>query len=64
MNERPVELEGDPRVDLELARAHGLSEEEYLAIGRLLNRPPTFTELGVFSLMWSEHCCTNPRAGT
>ncbi len=35
---------------------HGLSEEEYARIVRILGREPTFTELGVFSAMWSEHC--------
>jgi len=35
---------------------HGLSEEEYGRIRRILGRTPTFTELGIFSAMWSEHC--------
>ncbi|HJU29502.1 MAG TPA: phosphoribosylformylglycinamidine synthase subunit PurL [Candidatus Binataceae bacterium] len=52
----PLSLPGDPAVDLAQARAHGLSEGEYAAIGKLLGRAPTFTELGVFSVMWSEHC--------
>ncbi|MFQ5822936.1 MAG: phosphoribosylformylglycinamidine synthase subunit PurL [bacterium] len=46
----------EPNVDLELAKAHGLSEEEYARILELLGRTPTFTELGIFSVMWSEHC--------
>jgi phosphoribosylformylglycinamidine synthase len=46
----------EPKVDLELAKAHGLSEEEYERILEILGRTPTFTELGIFSVMWSEHC--------
>ncbi|MGH7917082.1 MAG: AIR synthase related protein, partial [Candidatus Binataceae bacterium] len=56
MNQRPVALPGEPTVNLEQARAHGLSADEYAAIERHLGRTPTFTELGVFSVMWSEHC--------
>jgi phosphoribosylformylglycinamidine synthase len=43
-------------VTLELALAHGLNEEEYQRILEILGRTPTFTELGIFSVMWSEHC--------
>src|SRR6476646_6665850 len=39
-----------------LIREHGLSETEYERIRGVLGRDPNFTELGVFSLMWSEHC--------
>jgi phosphoribosylformylglycinamidine synthase len=46
----------EPQVTLELARQHGLSEEEYNRILEILGRVPTFTELGIFSVMWSEHC--------
>jgi phosphoribosylformylglycinamidine synthase len=35
---------------------HGLTAEEYTRIVELLGREPTFTELGIFSVMWSEHC--------
>jgi phosphoribosylformylglycinamidine synthase II len=52
----PVSLPGEPRVDLEQARAHGITGDEYRAIERILGRTATFTELGVFSVMWSEHC--------
>jgi phosphoribosylformylglycinamidine synthase II len=37
-------------------REHGLSDEEYGRIKRLLNRDPNLVELGIFSVMWSEHC--------
>lgn len=52
----PVPLAGEPVVDAALARAHGLTDPEYASIKRWLGRTPTFTELGVFSVMWSEHC--------
>jgi len=45
-----------PEVNLELARNLGLTEEEFNEIKKLLKRVPNFTELGVFSAMWSEHC--------
>jgi phosphoribosylformylglycinamidine synthase len=41
---------------LALAIEHGLSEDEWRRILRVLNRTPNFTELGIFSVMWSEHC--------
>jgi phosphoribosylformylglycinamidine synthase II len=40
----------------ELIRDHGLTDEEYERIKSILSRDPNFTELGVFSVMWSEHC--------
>jgi len=40
----------------ELVRDHNLSPEEYRKILDLLGREPTLTELGIFSVMWSEHC--------
>jgi phosphoribosylformylglycinamidine synthase len=46
----------DPKVTLELALEHGLLKEEYDRINAMLGRVPTFTELGIFSVMWSEHC--------
>jgi phosphoribosylformylglycinamidine synthase len=46
----------EPKVTLDLARAHGLTAEEYDRIIRILGREPTFTELGLFSALWSEHC--------
>ena len=47
---------GDPKVTLDLAQSHGLTAEEYDRIIRRLDREPTFTELGLFSALWSEHC--------
>lgn len=46
-----------PPITLSLALQHGLSEEEYHRILQILGRTPTYAELGVFSVMWSEHCC-------
>jgi phosphoribosylformylglycinamidine synthase II len=46
-----------PAFSLDTIRQHGLSSEEYDKIKRLLGqREPTLTELGIFSVMWSEHC--------
>jgi phosphoribosylformylglycinamidine synthase len=52
----PVPLPGEPRVDGKQARLHGLTAEEFHKIEKILGRLPTYTELGVFSVMWSEHC--------
>ncbi|WP_069130166.1 phosphoribosylformylglycinamidine synthase subunit PurL [Rhodohalobacter halophilus] len=46
----------EPEVTLDLAIEHGLNEEEFEMIKNFLGRTPTFTELGVYSVMWSEHC--------
>ncbi len=46
----------EPNVTLELAIRHGLTEEEYDRVIKTLGRTPTYTELGIFSVMWSEHC--------
>jgi phosphoribosylformylglycinamidine synthase len=46
----------EPKVDLALVLEHGLTEEEYARILEILGRVPTFPELGIFSVMWSEHC--------
>ena len=46
----------EPEVTFELALEHGLIKEEWEKILKILGRTPTFTELGVFSVMWSEHC--------
>lgn len=46
----------EPQITEELIAAHGLKPEEYAEILRLLNRDPSFTELGIFSAMWNEHC--------
>jgi phosphoribosylformylglycinamidine synthase len=47
---------GDPEITPEVVADHGLSPDEYKLIVDALGRTPSFTELGVFSAMWSEHC--------
>ena len=46
----------DPAITPELIEAHGLKPEEYDMILEIIGRDPTFTELGIFSAMWNEHC--------
>ena len=46
----------EPEVTLELTQEHGLTEWEYNRIIELLGREPNYTELGCYSVMWSEHC--------
>ena len=47
---------GEPEITAQLVDEHGLSQEEYDRVLGILGREPTFTELGIFSAMWSEHC--------
>ena len=54
--EPPRPRAGDPAITAELVADHGLSEDEYRLIRAALGREATYTELGVFSAMWSEHC--------
>src|SRR2546421_8770811 len=46
----------DPVVTPELIKRHGLTSGEFARIKKILGREPNFTELGIFSVMWSEHC--------
>jgi len=46
----------EPEITPELIEEHGITSEEYEQILDILGRKPSFTELGVFSVMWSEHC--------
>ena len=46
----------DPVVTPQLVKQHGLTPEEFERIKKILGREPNFTELGIFSVMWSEHC--------
>ena len=43
-------------ITAEIVEQHGLKPDEYEKIKELMGREPNFTELGVFSVMWSEHC--------
>src|ERR1700682_6315256 len=44
------------KVTPEIAAEHGLSADEYARVKQILGREPNITELGIFSVMWSEHC--------
>ena len=46
----------EPAITPELIENHGLNSEEYQLILEIIGREPTFTELGIFSAMWNEHC--------
>ena len=46
----------DPAITPELVSKHGLTPDEFERIKKILGREPNFTELGIFSVMWSEHC--------
>jgi phosphoribosylformylglycinamidine synthase II len=46
----------DPEITPEVIEEHGITPEEYERILEVLGREPNFTELGIFSVMWSEHC--------
>ena len=46
----------DPAITPELIDQHGITPDEYEQIKAILGREPNYTELGIFSVMWSEHC--------
>ncbi len=46
----------EPEITEDLVAAHGVSPDEYARILGIIGREPTFTELGIFSAMWNEHC--------
>jgi len=46
----------EPAITPELIAAHGLSPDEYERVLEIIGREPSFTELGIFSAMWNEHC--------
>jgi phosphoribosylformylglycinamidine synthase II len=48
----PTEIKVTPKI----AAEHGLTSEEYARVRKILGRDPNITELGIFSVMWSEHC--------
>ena len=49
-------FENHPEITPELVKEHGLTEEEYGRVLECMGRTPNLTELGIFSVMWSEHC--------
>ena len=46
----------EPEITPELITSHGLDADEYNLLLEIIGRQPTFTELGIFSAMWNEHC--------
>lgn len=46
----------DIKITPEIVKEHGLTEEEYARIVGAMGREPNYTELGIYSVMWSEHC--------
>lgn len=46
----------EPAITPELIAAHGLTPDEYARVLEIIGREPSFTELGIFSAMWNEHC--------
>ncbi|MCK4713698.1 MAG: phosphoribosylformylglycinamidine synthase II, partial [Marinosulfonomonas sp.] len=46
----------EPAITDELIASHGLSDDEYQRLLGIIGREPTYTELGIFSAMWNEHC--------
>ncbi|MCK0198836.1 phosphoribosylformylglycinamidine synthase subunit PurL [Ancylobacter sp. 6x-1] len=49
-------MPNEPKITPELVAEHGLKPDEYERILKLIGREPSFTELGIFSAMWNEHC--------
>ncbi|WP_458760380.1 phosphoribosylformylglycinamidine synthase subunit PurL [Afipia sp. TerB] len=49
-------MRNEPKITPELVAGHGLKPDEYERILKLIGRTPSFTELGIFSAMWNEHC--------
>jgi len=47
---------GDPAITPELVKEHGLTPGEFDRVSKMLGRAPTFTELGIVSALWNEHC--------
>ena len=45
-----------PEITPEIVAEHGLSPDEYEKVLEILGRAPNLTELGIFSVMWPEHC--------
>lgn len=46
----------EPKITPEVVKEHGITEKEYGTLKRIMKREPSYTELGIFSVMWSEHC--------
>ncbi|MEM6941384.1 MAG: phosphoribosylformylglycinamidine synthase subunit PurL [Pseudomonadota bacterium] len=46
----------EPEITEEIVAAHGFTPDEFAEVVRILNRRPNYTEMGIFSAMWNEHC--------
>ena len=46
----------EPAITPKLIADHGINKEEYQRLLDIIGRTPSFTELGIFSAMWNEHC--------
>ena len=64
MNSSSTTAASEAAITPEILRDHGITPEEYDKILKSLGRTPTLTELGIYSVMWSEHCSykSSPRA--
>ncbi|MGB0498023.1 MAG: phosphoribosylformylglycinamidine synthase subunit PurL [Rubricella sp.] len=49
-------MSAEPAITPDLVAAHGINTEEYERLLSIIGREPSFTELGIFSAMWNEHC--------
>ncbi|HQH81138.1 MAG TPA: AIR synthase related protein, partial [bacterium] len=49
-------MKNEPIITPEVVAEHGLKPDEYKRVQEVLGRDPNYTELGIFSVMWSEHC--------
>src|SRR6202041_902898 len=54
--QQPVQTPSPATITPELLKQHSITTEEYARIEQALGRTPSLTELGIFSVMWSEHC--------
>src|SRR4051812_9087272 len=52
----PSHVPSPVRITPELLKQHSITPDEYARIEKLMGRTPSHTELGIFSVMWSEHC--------
>ena len=49
-------MSNNPKISAEIVSEHGLTREEYQNVLNIMEREPNLVELGIFSVMWSEHC--------
>ena len=46
----------EPAITEDIIAAHGFTQDEYAEVNNILGRAPNYTEMGIFSAMWNEHC--------